>query len=89
MSYRDMERRLAHLEQEADEKQRAWVESLSLEQLEELCKDEPPELTAAAEAMSDEDLERACDGRMSEEEWQSHVERARERLALQLSSTAL
>ncbi len=83
MSYRDMQRRLVDLERAAAAKQRAWIESLSDEDFDRYVADiaeRDPVGYAAFEAMSDEELDRACDGRMSEAEWQQHLARAQERI---------
>ncbi len=89
MTYREMARRLEQLEAKRAEQeraeQRAWIESLSDEDFDRYVADiaeRDPVGYAAFEAMSDEDLDRACDGRMSEAEWQQHLARAQERLGI-------
>ncbi len=83
MPQRDIQRRLVDLERAAAAKQRAWIESLSDEDFDRYVADiaeRDPVGYAAFEAMSDEDLDRACDGRMSEAEWQQHLAQAPERI---------
>ncbi|HZG68587.1 MAG TPA: hypothetical protein VEZ12_17720 [Herpetosiphonaceae bacterium] len=87
MSYKQMQRRLEELEAKRAEQERAesqaWVESLSHAELEAWCADfaeRDPASAAAFEAMSEEELDRAAAGRMSEAEWQQHLERAQERI---------
>ncbi len=82
MSYKQMDRRLVDLERAAAAKYQAWLDSLSDEELERYvadCAERDPVGHVAFEAMSDEELDRACDGRMSEAEWQQHREQAQER----------
>ena len=83
MSYKQIERRLVDLERAAAAKQRAWIESLSDEDFDRYVADiaeRDPVGYAAFEAMSDEDLDRACDGRMSEAEWDRILQQAKERI---------
>ncbi len=72
MSYTQMARRLAELEQAAAAKQRARIASLSDDELEALIADMDPQaravLDAVADALSNEDLDRFLDGRMSSAE---------------------
>ncbi len=84
MSYKQMERRLADLEEAAAAKQRARLASLSDDELDALIADMDPQaravLDAVADALSDEDLDRYLDGRMPDAEWRQHLERAQERI---------
>ncbi len=61
-----IERRLTALEQQSEVEALQWLESLSDDEVEALCADDPPELTAAIQALSDRDLERARRGHLSE-----------------------
>ncbi len=79
MSYKQMERRLAAIEQEARSQQQARIESMSDAELDALIAEfaeRDPVGNAAVEAMSAEDLDRLCDGRMPAAEWEQHRERA-------------
>ncbi len=83
MSYKQMERRLADLEEAARAQERARVASLSLDELDaEIAEfaDRDPVGYAAAEAMSEDELDRLCNGKMPAAEWQQHLERAQERI---------
>ncbi len=76
-SYKPLARRLACLEQDARARQKAWVMSLSDDEFDALCKAIPPDERAAYEAMTDADVERLADGRMSNVEWQRRLQDAR------------
>ena len=85
MSYRDMQKRLEQLESTREQQERAehqaWVESLSDTELDAWCADYAERDSvgyATFEALSEEDLDRACDGRMSDAEWQAHRRQAQE-----------
>jgi hypothetical protein len=87
MSYREMQKRLKELEVNREQQERAkalaWARSLSDDELEAWCADyaeREPVAAAAFESMSDEDIDRACDGQMSSEEFNSRVLQARARL---------
>jgi transposase-like protein len=70
MSYKSIARRLEVLEAEASRREQAWLEALTNEELEAHLATYPPdpELEAAVEALSDEDLKRAVAGKLSIEE---------------------
>ncbi len=68
MSYKTMARRLAELEQQREADDLRWLESRTDAEIEAMCADDPPELTAAIQALSDVDLERARHGQLSEAE---------------------
>ncbi len=83
MSYKQMERRLADLEEAARAQERARVASLSADELDAAIADfaeRDPVGYAAVEAMSAGDLDRLCDGKMLEAEWEQHLARAQERI---------
>ncbi len=66
MSYKTMARRLAELEQQREADDLRWLESLTDAEIEAMCADTPSEVTAAIQALSDYDLERAQRGLLSE-----------------------
>lgn len=90
MSYRETERRLARLEEEAETRDLPWfalldnndLRNLSDEELDELCSYTPPDETAAIEAMTDTELIRLAGGKMPDSEWERRVADARDRLGL-------
>ncbi len=76
-----MERRLADLEREAEAQERAWLESLSTEELNAQLDPETRALVdALVDVTSDDEADRYLDGRMSPAEFERLLERARERL---------
>jgi hypothetical protein len=75
-----MARRLARLETAAATRYKAWLETLTDDELDALCKDMPPDVQAAFDAMTDDELERLAAGRMSRGEWHQRVERARQQV---------
>ncbi len=54
-----------------------WVAGLSDDELDALCSAVPPDVSAAFDAMTDDELERLAAGRMPNDEWQRHLYRAR------------
>jgi hypothetical protein len=68
MRYREVERRLEQLEAEARRQEQKWLESLSDEELEALCAAAPPELRAAFDAMTDDEIEQAVRDDLDEDE---------------------
>ncbi len=66
MPHSNSRRRLAALEEQREAEDLRRLESLSDAELEALCADTPPEVTAAIQALSDRDLERARRGHLSE-----------------------
>ncbi len=80
MNAKAIGRRLARLEQDARARQTAWVMSLSDDELDALVASIPPDIRAAYDAMTLDELERLADGRMPNAEWQRRLHRARTRL---------
>jgi len=73
MTTKVLARRLARLEQAYGD----WVASLSDDELDAFLQRIPPDERAAYDAMTDDELERLADGRMSKAECQRHLQRAR------------
>ncbi len=71
--YTAIARRLAALEQAYT----AWVQTLTIDELDELCSTIPPAERAALDALTDAELERLAAGRMSRDEWQHLQNRTR------------
>ena len=82
MSYKQMERRLAELEQMAQDRQRAWLASLSDAEFDALLEERWPGFALVIDALSDADRERLWDGTMSAAEFEQHRQRAQERIGL-------
>ncbi len=90
MSYKQMERRLAVIEQEAakaaEQAYTTWIESLSEAEIDALCAanaERNPEGQAALEAMSEAELEHAiATSRMSAREWDMALLQGRELIAV-------
>ena len=77
MNTKAIGRRLARLEQDARARQTAWVLSLTDDELDAFLQRIPPDEWAAYEAMTDDELERMANGRMSSVEWQRRLQDAR------------
>ncbi len=77
MNAKAIGRRLARLEQDARARQTAWVLSLTGDELDVLIASIPPDIRAAYDAMTLDELERLADGRMSKAECQRRLHRAR------------
>ena len=69
MSTNAIVRRLARLEQAAYDARVAYAAALSDDELDALVATIPPDIRAAYDAMTLDELERLADGRMSNAEW--------------------
>ncbi len=86
MSFRDMQRRLAVIEQEAakaaEQAYTTWIATLSEGELDALIADIDPAEVAELEALSDTELEHMiATGHMSAREWETSLVQAKERVA--------
>ncbi len=70
-------RRLARLEQAAYDARVACAAALTVDELDALIATIPPDIRAAYDAMTLDELERLADGRMSKLEWQRRLQDAR------------
>ncbi len=77
MSTNAIWRRVARLEQDARARQTACAAALSDDELDALVASIPPDIRAAYDAMTLDELERLADGRMPKAEWQRRLHRAR------------